>query len=264
MPGTSTRPPVATATVSPEIDPSWLKWSPASRVVRWLNRLVVHSLCRVTVEGEEHFPRVGPVLVVVNHISALDVPIYFAVLPRRVVVFVGHNWARVPGLNRYLKWAINAVWLNREGVDRNALRQATTALKAGCCFVLAPEGTISRTGGLIPGKTGAAFLAKRACPRIAPVVTFGPEQAVHYWRRLRRVPVTVRYGPTYELRSGEPGAETLEACTETIMLSLAHLLPSAYRGVYADRCEPSGDAESGPAETRTDEARREIYGDSEP
>lgn len=249
MPGASERLNSGNPAKAPDIDPSWLHWSPASRAVRWFNRLVVHALCRVRIEGEEHFPLDGPVLVVVNHISALDVPIYFAVLPRRVVVFVGHNWASVPGVNRYLKWSINAVWLNREGVDRNALRQATTALKAGCCFILAPEGTISRTGGLIPGKTGAAFLAKRACPRIVPLVTFGPERAAHYWRRLRRVPVTVRYGPAYDLPLGAPGSETLEECTETIMLSLAHLLPSAYRGVYADRCEEPDASEARPTDT---------------
>jgi 1-acyl-sn-glycerol-3-phosphate acyltransferase len=221
----------------PAVELEWAHWSPPSRRLQKITRFLLWCLTRLEVQGVENFPAEGPVLMAVNHLFMLDVPIYFAVVPRRPVVFVGHNWERVPLLNRYLERALTAIWVNREIADRQALRQATRALKAGCLFCMAPEGTISQTGGLIQGKSGAAYLATRTSATIVPLVAYGQEKAFHYWKRLRRVPISVRVGSAYRLPAGKADTAALEQHTETIMLSLAKLLPPEYRGVYAGQTD---------------------------
>lgn len=221
----------------PDVEKEWVHWSTPSRRLQKITRFLLHCLTRMDVQGVENFPAEGAVLMAVNHIFMLDVPLYFAVVPRRPVVFVGHNWEKIPLLNRYLERALTAIFVNREIADRQALRRATKALKAGCLFCMAPEGTISQTGGLIEGKSGAAYLATRTAATIVPLVASGQEKAFHYWKRLRRVPITVRVGPAYRLPGGKADAAALEQHTETIMVSLAKLLPAEYRGVYADRVD---------------------------
>lgn len=223
----------------PDIEKEWVHWSPPSRRLQKITRFLLRCLTRMDVQGVENFPEEGAVLMAVNHIFMLDVPLYFAVVPRRPVVFVGHNWERVPLLNRYLERALTAIFVNREIADRQALRKATKALKAGCLFCMAPEGTISQTGGLIEGKSGAAYLTTRTNATIVPMVAYGQEKAFHYWKRLRRVPISVRVGPAYRLPGGKADAAALDQHTETIMVSLAKLLPENYRGVYADRVTDS-------------------------
>ncbi|NTW44683.1 MAG: hypothetical protein HGB14_09690, partial [Anaerolineaceae bacterium] len=80
----------------------------------------------------------------------------------------------------------------RGEADRAALIQATEILRCGGALGMAPEGTRSRTGGLLPGKNGTVYLASRAGATILPVAIWGHETATHEWQRLRRPRIYVR------------------------------------------------------------------------
>ena len=97
---------------------------------------------------------------------------------------------------------------------------------------MAPEGKVSRTGGLLQGRSGIAYLATEAGVPILPVVAFGQEKASHCWKRFRRVTVQIRIGSLLELPAGKATARQLEAYTDQVMLAMARLLPPPYRGVY--------------------------------
>jgi 1-acyl-sn-glycerol-3-phosphate acyltransferase len=103
---------------------------------------------------------------------------------------------------------------------------------------VAPEGTRSLTGGLLPGKTGAAFLALSAGVPVVPVAITGTEKVARALLRLRRAPLSITYGQPLWL--GTPGQREradqarLEAGTTEIMCRIAAMLPPEYRGVYAD------------------------------
>jgi 1-acyl-sn-glycerol-3-phosphate acyltransferase len=122
--------------------------------------------------------------------------------------------------------------------DRRALREALDVLASGRPLGVAPEGTRSRTGGLIEGKTGATFLALKAEVPILPVGLAGSDQVFPNLRRLRRYTVEARIGAAFMLPpQGEgPRKEHISYCTELIMARLASLLPESNRGVYA--CHP--------------------------
>ncbi|HEY4689615.1 MAG TPA: lysophospholipid acyltransferase family protein, partial [Anaerolineae bacterium] len=118
--------------------------------------------------------------------------------------------------------------------SRDALRIALNELAHGTSFGIAPEGTRSRTGALLEGKTGAAYLATRARVPIVPSVVWGTEKIKHNLRRFKRTPVCIRVGEPFRLPEGRADSDKLREYTDLIMRRLASMLPPEYRGVYAD------------------------------
>jgi hypothetical protein len=70
--------------------------------------------------------------------------------------------------------------------------------------------------------------------RILPVVLFGHERLARRWWRLRKYPVTVRFGPLIEPPPRDSNGSELRAHTEQVMSRLAELLPPVHRGRYGD------------------------------
>ncbi|MGH2537306.1 MAG: lysophospholipid acyltransferase family protein [Candidatus Promineifilaceae bacterium] len=206
----------------------------------WLQRAIVRIVLALVgslkVSGREHVPAAGPYIVVVNHMSKADPPLlYLGLPPTRMRFFAAEKWRRHPLFGPLMGWA-GAVFVNREEVDRPALRQALKALDAGEVFGLAPEGTRSNVGALIPAREGAAYLASRAGVPILPAALANTDRFGHNLKRLRRTRFELRFGPPFRLP--EPNsrvrAAELEAHTHLVMAHIAALLPAHHRGYYAD------------------------------
>jgi 1-acyl-sn-glycerol-3-phosphate acyltransferase len=193
-------------------------------------------ICRTKVMGREHIPDRGPFLVITNHLSSVDPPLVVDLIPIRL---------RMTGMaamahrrDFFIGWLMDqagAIWVRRGESDRAALRAALDVLASGRPLGVAPEGTRSRTGGLIEGKTGTTFLALKAQVPILPVAFAGTDRVFPSLRRLRRATVQAKIAPTFMLPpAGDgPRREHLQYCTDLIMARLASLLPEKYRGVYA-------------------------------
>lgn len=201
----------------------------AQAVIRVLAALLIK---KIEVEGLENVPREGPFLLVSNHLSYLDSPIMFIVLPRIAYFLAGEKYQH--HIFALLLRVGGAIFVQRGEVDREALRQALNALEDGHCLGMAAEGTRSKTGALIPGKTGPAYMATRANVPIVPLVLWGTEKIVPGWKRLQRREVHVRFGKMLRLPPGRARSAQLEAYTDEIMTTLASMLPEDYRGVYRD------------------------------
>jgi 1-acyl-sn-glycerol-3-phosphate acyltransferase len=76
---------------------------------------------------------------------------------------------------------------------------------------------------------------------------WGQERLVASWRRLRRPQVVLRFGPALHMEQGNFGGPALRTETDRVMLTIARMLPPAYRGVYADAARDSAGASGGPA-----------------
>ncbi len=206
---------------------------------RCLQRIVVflcRTLARWDLQGVEHVPPRGPVIVAANHLYLIDVAILFAAIPRRLTVFAADKWRGTPG-GWLMDLVASAIYVKRGEVDRHALGQALAVLRAGEGLGVAPEGTRSPTGALQPGKDGVAYLAGRSGAPVLPVASWGQEQVLRCWPRLRRPAVHVHIGEPLLLppEAARARASELAVYTETIMLTLARMLPEKYRGVYAGR-----------------------------
>jgi 1-acyl-sn-glycerol-3-phosphate acyltransferase len=198
-------------------------------------------LARIDVRGREYIPLTGPLIVAANHMHAFDLPVVFAVIPRRQTVFAANKWrGKVAGW--IMQAFADAIFVERGEPDRQAIAKALEVVRQGGALGVAPEGTRSRTGGLIEGKPGTVYLASRSGAPILPVVVWGQERALQEWAHLRRAQIHVRIAPPMRLPSGSEHARTAElaAYTDELMLTLAGMLPPEYRGVYGPRLHGNG------------------------
>jgi 1-acyl-sn-glycerol-3-phosphate acyltransferase len=195
--------------------------------------------CRIDAMDLGRVPARGPLILAVNHINSLEVPLLLSQLyPRRMIGLAKiETWD-----NRFMGWLFNlynAIPIRRGEADLEAMRRCFQSLAAGDILAVAPEGTRSRDGKLLPGQPGIALLALRSGAPILPVVHWGGERYGHNLKRFRRTDFHIRVGLPFTLDAhGEKvTAEIRQAMADEIMVQLAVLMPEEYRGQYAN-CNP--------------------------
>jgi 1-acyl-sn-glycerol-3-phosphate acyltransferase len=221
----------------------YANWATGQKAVQMAVTAGFRLLARIETEGLENIPVVGPCVLAVNHLSMAEGPLYLTLLKRRAIPLVNGRLQK----NRILHWFVSdmgrAIYLTRDQTNEESLRRALQVLNAGGMLILAPEGTRSRTGGLLQGKPGVAWLATQIDVPVVPLVAWGHEKWRERGKRLGRIPIRVRAGAPLRFPQGHPSAETMHRYTDQIMAQLAALLPPQYRGVYANQSEYSDDLE---------------------
>ncbi len=146
---------------------------------------------RLHVEGLEHLPAEGPVLVAPNHDSQMDpVVIGLAASPRRRLRYLAQAelW-RIPGLGWFLN-GMRQIPIRRGTGDSRALDRAVDALKGGDAVAVFPEGRLS-WGERVRARSGIGLLAGWV-PE-ARIVLCTIEGTTDYVRFPKRPRVTVRF-----------------------------------------------------------------------
>jgi 1-acyl-sn-glycerol-3-phosphate acyltransferase len=223
------------------------------RMVALVSRIGSRAIARIRVEGLEHIPASGPVILAINHISNLDPVVAGAwitpALRRRRIHWLGKR--------ELFDWPVFG-WLaahggvhpvNRDAADVEAFRLATRILEQGYVLLAFPEGTRSPTGELQEAKDGLAMLALRTGAAIVPI---GVNNSDAVWRKGQKLPlpfprrtVTVRIGEPFRIADVLPPDTDRKAAkglaTIAIMTRIAALLDARHRGVYAEpiHTEPS-------------------------
>lgn len=188
----------------------------ATPIVRWWGRLQV--------EGAEHIPPDGPVLLMGNHDSAWD-PLVIGVASRRRQVRAlakASLWR-----NRALAWVLDGMGqipIERGRADLAAMSAAVAELRNGNCIGVFPEGTISR-GAPVRPLSGAGRLAL-AVPgtRVLGVSLTGSVDIVRFPRRPR---IRVEF---FEPKAAAGGDESAIALTRRVMAEVRARAPYAVPG----------------------------------
>ena len=215
-------------------------WGPAmlDKIVRFLNRLLVNIILDIKFYNIETQPREGALIVAGNHLGALDAMIVFSVIDKRDYIVLVAEYHEDYAFRRWLAGIVGAIFVDRYHADFAALREVLKRLKEGGVLIISPEGTRSKTGGLLPGQPGTAYLASKTGVPVLPVSIIGSEDqlVVANMKRLRKSPVKVVFGETISFPAvpREGREQTLQEYTDEIMCQIAALLPAEYRGVYAD------------------------------
>jgi 1-acyl-sn-glycerol-3-phosphate acyltransferase len=126
----------------------------------------------LTVEGLEHVPPQGKVLIAANHQSYLDPPLVGSVVPRDIHYLAKVELFRQPLFGALLRH-LNAIPINRSGQDIESLRRAMKILESGGALLVFPEGTRSRTGEFLKPTKGLALLAKQSDAPVVPAYLGG-------------------------------------------------------------------------------------------
>lgn len=198
------------------------------------------------VEGIEHLPSEGGYILVSNHVDNLDTYAIGMRVPGTI-----HFLARPSGMES--RW-LGRYWRLMAAIpaDRDGLAEAMTLLKAGEIVGVYPDGII--TPQLVQAKAGVAALAVRSGMPVVPVAVWGTER-VRLWPLHRRRPrICVRIGPASTFDRAAVRGCGLQAVADSIMASVAALLPPGYRGYYADApgdgCPFPGTAAAAPPRER--------------
>jgi 1-acyl-sn-glycerol-3-phosphate acyltransferase len=208
------------------------------RIVRFLNRVLVKSILDIKLYNIDTAPRQGALIVAGNHLGVLDAMIVFSVIDKRDYIVMVAEYHKNYAFRRWLASIVGAIFVDRYQADFAALREVIKRLNQGGVLIISPEGTRSKTGGLLPGQPGTAYLASKTGVPVLPVSIAGSEDRLvaANLKRLRRSPVNVVFGEAINFApvSREGREETLQEYTDEIMCQIAALLPEDYRGVYAD------------------------------
>jgi 1-acyl-sn-glycerol-3-phosphate acyltransferase len=207
-----------------------------ARSLRWLFNALFALLTVREVEGLEEFPTDGPCILATNHLSIYDPALIYGLIgDERFTGWAAEKWERHLIFGSILKLG-GAIFIQRGQVDRRALDKALCWLRQGNIFGIAPEGTRSRTGALIRGKTGVAYLAHQSGAPIIPLAHSGTEGSIRSLFRLRRQKIQVCFGKPIHLLRPDPSQRNaaLRRDTDEVMCRIAALLPPNYRGVYRD------------------------------
>jgi 1-acyl-sn-glycerol-3-phosphate acyltransferase len=206
-------------------------------LARLLTRIVLGS--KFDLRGTANVPQSGPLLMVSNHVGAVDPAIIGAWTPRPVwfmakaELFKG-GWA-------WLMRGYQAFPVVRHSPDRTALRRALDLLKHGSAVVLFPEGHRSENARLLRAEPGAGFIARRSGAPLVPIAITGTQNVLGRHSRIpRRAEVAMTFGEPFQLpernRDGSPMDHQQSA--DYLMTKIAQLLPLEYQGEYATSSVP--------------------------
>ena len=193
-------------------------------LLRPVGRLLFRTAFRMRVEGTQHLPREGAVLLAGNHTGFLDGPLVWAFSPRQAV-FLAKSELFVAFLARALGW-LGQVPVHRGRPDRTALRRALAVLTTGGAMGVFPEGTRG-AGVLEEVSDGLAWLALRSGAPVVPIAVIGTAEALPKGGRPHwRAPVRLVFGPPVTLSTtGDPRVRrTVRAAAEELRLALLHHL----------------------------------------
>ena len=175
----------------------------------------------LTVKFPERLPP-GQCVVVCNHASYLDGIVLTAALPPRFAFVIKREMAAVPGAGAVLR-RLGSEFVERFDRQRGAsdARRVLRNASQGRSLVFFPEGTFTRTPGLLKFHTGAFATATRAnCP-LVPVVLRGTRRALPPGGALPRPgPLQMELlAPLMPPAAGEHAAPELRDRTRAAMLA---------------------------------------------
>lgn len=172
----------------------------------WLT-LLVRTLYKLDVRGGDHLPARGGALIVSNHLSFVDAFLVAASVGRPVRFMMYRDFFKLPLVGTFARrmGAIPVSHLDTRAQKQASLEEAAAMLREGHVVCIFAEGSISRSGSLMPFRRGLERIARAAQAPIVPLALdglwgsiFSYEGGRFFWKRPSRIPYPV------SVRIGEP------------------------------------------------------------
>lgn len=172
---------------------TWLK------ILKGISRVISKTYLRVYCEGVENVPETGACLVVSNHVSGLD-PFLIGTMINRPIHYVAKvELYRGPVLS-WLLYKLGAIPIDRSILDLSAARTVHRLHREGEMVGIAPEGTRSRTGEILPFTIGATKLALRTRTPLVPAAIYGTRELMPAGAKyFKPGKVYIKFGELFDL-----------------------------------------------------------------
>lgn len=162
------------------------------RLEGWASRVIANTEMIISVSGREHIDPKQTYLVMSNHQSHYDVAVIYYVLGAKMRMVAKRELFEVPVFGAAMK-AAGFISVDR-GNNKSAiqsLEEARHALESGTPIWIAPEGTRSPTGELMPFKKGGFVIAVETGTPVLPVSIAGTREVLPAHGRRSRAGVEV-------------------------------------------------------------------------
>ncbi|MEU3511368.1 lysophospholipid acyltransferase family protein [Streptomyces longwoodensis] len=208
---------------------------------------VMRLMFRPRVEGVEHIPADGPVILAGNHLTFIDSMILPLVCDRQVFFIGKDEYVTGKGVKgRLMAWFFTGVGMipvDRDGGKGGvaALMTGRRILEEGRVFGIYPEGTRSPDGRLYRGRTGIARLTLMTGAPVVPFAMIGTDKIQPGGSGMPRpCRVKVRFGEAMEF-SRYDGMDrdryVLRAVTDSVMTEVMRLSGQEYVDMYATKAK---------------------------
>ena len=180
--------------------------------IRFTLWLLTHTVYRITVVNGHRVPRDGPALLLCNHISMIDGALVGASVPRFVRFLMHGPYFHAPGVH-FVMSRLHGIPItagDKDDVDR-AIARARQELQNGHVVCIFPEGSVSRTGNMLPFRRGFERILEGLDVPVIPVYLdrvwgsiFSFKRGRFFWKWPEQFPypVTVTYGRPLHARLG--------------------------------------------------------------
>ncbi|MGB7294726.1 MAG: lysophospholipid acyltransferase family protein [Candidatus Aminicenantales bacterium] len=149
---------------------------PLLGIAKWAISLAPPILgIKVEVSGREHVDKRTPFIFMANHLSFIDGPLLFRLIPRPIRVILKKEVFRIPVIGQGMRF-VGFVPVDRKGVrgGKKSIDHASRLMhEKGYSYLIFPEGTRSRDGRTQAFKRGGFFLAVESQAPIVPISIAG-------------------------------------------------------------------------------------------
>lgn len=211
----------------PRQDPLGGRLSLHYSVTRSLLGGLLGTLTGWRVEGREHVPETGGLIVASNHISFWDPPLVGSAVRRELHFLAKEELFRNPVFGAVIR-SFNAIPIRRGVADMSGLSKAMEVLRAGHALILFPEGGRMRDGELHRARPGVGLLSANTDAMVLPCFIRGSDRAGDWLLRRARVEVRIGVARSWKWLAGEsahlePGRALYQSIGDGVMREIAAL-----------------------------------------
>lgn len=146
----------------------------------WGRGLMRLSGVRLRVFNREKVYEAGPVIYLSNHLSVVDIPIFYEFLRTQFRWISKASLFKIPIIGTAMK---RAGYISVDRTDRRksmeSLFEAAKRIQEGSSVIVFPEGTVGpHDGSMLPFKKGSFILAKKSRVVLQPVTLWGTQNVM--------------------------------------------------------------------------------------
>lgn len=216
---------------------SFLRYTSRKILDRYMNKYA-----DINVQGMENLKGVHrPILFICNHLSNSDALVIDRVLKDEDITFVAGVKLSSNSLTNLGMKITKTIGIKPNTADKDAISKVIRTLKENNNILIFPEGTRSRSGGMINGRRGVVLMQKLSKASIIPLGIYGSEKLLPIddrdmaLEKFHHAKVMLNIGKQIEVPSkmkGETKHDYEGRVLDLLMRSISGLLPEEYRGVY--------------------------------